>query len=81
MNVVELGADSKRLLIEIRDRLPAATTPPAAPDGLVRWEIFGPREQAVLVAWVTPGNQVAWTRKDAPPNAPSWRPIYVRAES
>lgn len=29
VQVVELGADSKRLLMEIRDRLPAATPPPS----------------------------------------------------
>lgn len=75
VQVVELGADSKRLLMEIRDRLPATT--PRAPDGMQLWEMFGPREQAVLCAWLTPENQVAWVKKGMIPKN-GLRPLYVR---
>lgn len=74
MQTFELGADSKRLLIEIRDRLPATTPPP--PADVQPWEIFGPREQAVLAAWLTPDNQVAWVKKGMVPKN-GLRPLYV----
>ena len=75
VQVMELGTDSKRLLIEIRDRLPAATPPPLPAD--VRpWEIFGPREQAVLHAWVGLDNQVVWIKRGGLA-AEGYRRLYV----
>ena len=76
MQTFELGADSKRLLIEIRDRLPATTPPP--PADVRPWEIFGPREQAVLHAWLTPGNTVSWVKKGIVPGN-GLRRLYVEA--
>ena len=79
MQTFELGADSKRLLIEIRDRLPATTTPP--PADVRPWEIFGPREQAVLWAWLGPDNQVAWVKRGEQPAAKGYRRLYVMADA
>ena len=69
-----------KVLTQIKDRLPAATSSLAAPDDFQLWEIFGPREQSVLVAWLTPDNQVAWVKKGMIPGN-GLRPLYVRNAS
>jgi len=70
-----------KVLTQIKDRMPAAATAIApAPDDFQPWEIFGPREQAVLAAWLTPENQVAWVKKGMIPGN-GLRPLYVRNAS
>lgn len=81
VQVVELGADSKRLLAEIRDRLPA-TAPPPAPaeywmDWFTLWEILVPKEKGWLVAWLSPDNQIAWVERGSKPTMKGCRMLYV----
>lgn len=80
MEMFELGADSKRLLMEIRDRLPAATTPSAVPDAFQPWEIFGARSQSVLVAWADARGDTVWLPRGVAAPA-DHRRLYVRKTS